>query len=116
MIDIREIPFNQTMLKQAVGDNELEFYNVNMRNNDGGRTVELKLTATDGSRKVLVLADRGYCIEQREVKLRPYLGRIERNDEICRLYKEEHLTQAFLADLFSITQPSVSLIIKGAGK
>lgn len=59
-----------------------------------------------------MLADRGFCIEAREVELKPYKGREERNKEIWRLYNEEHLTQVFLANLFNITQPSVSLIVK----
>ena len=73
---------------------------------------DLKITDSDGWRKVVVLADRGFCIEPREVKLKPFSGREERNREIWRLYNEEHLTQVFLANLFSITQPSVSLIVK----
>ena len=95
-MEIKEIPFNQTMLKKAAGEDEIEF----------------KITDSEGRRKVVVLADRGFCIEPREVKLKPFCGREERNREIWRLYNEEHLTQVFLANLFSITQPSVSLIIK----
>ena len=111
-MEIKDIPFNQTMLKKAAGGDEIEYYNINQRGETGGRTLELKLTDAEGRRRVVVLADRGFCIEQRNVELRPYLGREERNKEIWRLYNEEHLTQVFLANLFSITQPSVSLIIK----
>ena len=112
MVEIKEIPFNQTMLKKAIGDDELESYNINLRNEGGGRALELKITCTDGARRVVVLTDRGFCVDTREVKLHPFYGKDERNAEIYRLYKDEHLTQVFLADLFSITQPSVSLIIK----
>ncbi len=111
-MEIKEIPFNQTMLKKAAGESEVEFYNINQRDENGGRTLELKLTDADGRRKVVVLADRGYCIEERQVELKPFAGREERNREIWRLYNEEHLTQVFLANLFNITQPSVSLIVK----
>lgn len=111
-MEIKEIPFNQTMLKKAAGEDEIEYYNINQRDENGGRTLELKITDSEGRRKVVVLADRGFCIEAREVKLKPFCGREERNREIWRLYNEEHLTQVFLANLFSITQPSVSLIIK----
>ena len=72
----------------------------------------MKITCADGTRRVVVLTDRGFCVDTREVKLYPFYGKDERNAEIYRLYKDEHLTQVFLADLFSITQPSVSLIIK----
>lgn len=111
-MEIKEIPFNQTMLKKAAGEDEIEYYNINQRDENGGRTLELKITDSEGRRKVVVLADRGFCIEAREVELKPFSGREERNREIWRLYNEEHLTQVFLANLFSITQPSVSLIIK----
>ena len=97
-MEIKEIPFNQTMLKKAAGEDEIEYYNINQRDENGGRTLELKITDSEGRRKV--------------VKLKPFCGREERNREIWRLYNEEHLTQVFLANLFSITQPSVSLIIK----
>lgn len=106
-MEIKEIPFNQTMLKKAAGEDEIEYYNINQRDENGGRTLELKITDSEGRRKVVVLADRGFCIEAREVELKPFSGR-----EIWRLYNEEHLTQVFLANLFSITQPSVSLIVK----
>ena len=111
-MEIKDIPFNQTMLKKAAGKDEIEYYNINQRGETGGRTLELKLTDADGKRRVVVLADRGFCIEEKEIELRPFFGREERNKEIWRLYNEEHLTQVFLANLFSITQPSVSLIIK----
>ncbi len=111
-MDIKDIPFNQTMIQKAVGKAEVESYNINLRCESGGKALELKITDADGSRRVVVLTDRGFCIETREIKLRPFYGKDERNAEIWRLYKDEHLTQVFLANLFSITQPSVSLIIK----
>ena len=112
MVDIKDIPINQMILKKAIGGDELESYNINLRNEGGGRALELKITCADGTRRVVVLTDRGFCVDTREVKLHPFYGKDERNAEIYRLYKDEHLTQVFLADLFSITQPSVSLIIK----
>lgn len=111
-MDIRDIPFNQTMIKKVVGNAEVESYNINMRCESGGRALELKITEADGGRRVVVLTDRGFCIDVREIELRSFYGKEERNAEIWRLYKNEHLTQVFLANLFSITQPSVSLIIK----
>ena len=29
MVEIKEIPFNQTMLKKAAGEDEIEYYNIN---------------------------------------------------------------------------------------
>ena len=36
MVDIKDIPFNQMILKKAIGDDELESYNINLRNEGGG--------------------------------------------------------------------------------
>ena len=110
-MDIKEIPFNQNMVQKAVGDAEIEFYNINLRVGTGGKALELKITDKDGKRRVVVLNDRGFCIDSRDVELRPFYSKEERNKEIWRLYNEEHLTQVFLANLFSLTQPSVSLIV-----
>ena len=58
-MEIKEIPFNQTMLKKAAGEDEIEYYNINQRDENGGRTLELKITDGEGRRKVVVLADAG---------------------------------------------------------
>lgn len=52
-MEIKEIPFNQTMLKKAVGEDEIEYYNINQRDENGGRTLELKITDGEGRRKVV---------------------------------------------------------------
>ena len=33
MVEIKEIPFNQTMLKKAAGEDEIEYYNINYGGN-----------------------------------------------------------------------------------
>ena len=78
-MEIKEIPFNQTMLKKAAGEDEIEYYNINQRDENGGRTLELKITDSEGRRKVVVLADRGFCIEAREVELKPFCGILHRS-------------------------------------
>ena len=50
MVEIKEIPFNQTMLKKAAGEDEIEYYNINQRDENGGRTLELKITDSEGRR------------------------------------------------------------------
>ncbi len=90
----------------------IEFCLYNPRSKTGMRSWEVKIKNADGSRSVLVIRDSGVNIEQVEVPVRRFATRAERNAEICRLYSEENLSQVFLANLFSITQPSVSLIIK----
>ena len=54
MVDIKDIPINQMILKKAIGDDELESYNINLRNEGGGRALELKITCADGTRRVVV--------------------------------------------------------------
>ncbi len=111
-MEIKDIPFSQSAIARAAGGDEIEFYNVNMRGQSGCCELELKLLKENGERKIIVLCDRGTRVEHREVKLKDFFSRDERDFEICRLYKEEHLTQVFLANLFKLTQPSVSLFKK----
>ena len=90
----------------------IEFCLYNPRSKTGMRSWEVKIKNADGSRSVLVIRDSGVNIEQVEVPVRRFATRAERNAEIYRLYSEENLSQVFLANLFGVTQPSVSLIIK----
>ena len=90
----------------------IEFCLYNPRSKTGMRSWEVKIKNADGSRSVLVIRDSGVNIEQIEVPVRRFGTRAERNAEIYRLYSEENLSQVFLANLFGVTQPSVSLIIK----
>ena len=90
----------------------IEFCLYNPRSKTGMRSWEVKVKNADGSRSVLVIRDSGVNIEQIEVPVRRFATRAERNAEIYRLYSEENLSQVFLANLFGVTQPSVSLIIK----
>ena len=94
----------------------IEFCLYNPRSKTGMRSWEVKIKNTDGSRSVLVIRDSGINIEQIEVPVRRFATRAERNAEIYRLYSEENLSQVFLANLFGVTQPSVSLIVNRKGK
>ena len=94
-MEIKEIPFNQTMLKKAAGEDEIEYYNINQRDENGGRTLELKITDSEGRRKVVVLADRGFCIEAREVELKPFCGR-EQERERPAHHSFQHCTYFIL--------------------
>lgn len=96
----------------AAKGGKVEFCLYNPRSKTGMRSWEVKIKNADGSRSVLVIRDSGVKLEQENVEVRRFSTRAERNAEIWRLYNEEHLTQVFLANLFSITQPSVSLIVK----
>ena len=83
------------------------------RNKSGIKTWELKLRCEGGKRKILVVRDYGFELDCEEIKINPFKNRAERNDEILRLYNEKGLSQVFLASIFNISQPSVSLIING---
>ena len=94
----------------------IEFCLYNPRSKTGMRSWEVKVKNADGSRSVLVIRDSGVNIEQIEVPVRRFATRAERNAEIYRLYSEENLSQVFLANLFCVTQPSVSLIVNRKAK
>ena len=81
-MEIKEIPFNQTMLKKAEGEDEIEYYNINQRDENGGRTLELKITDSEGRRKVVVLADRGVLHRAKRSKVKTVLrqGRTQQGD------------------------------------
>lgn len=103
----------KTMLKKFAVGGTVEFENYLPRSKSGMRTWELKIREADGSRRILVIRDSGLNVTGTEVAVQPFTNRAERNAEICRLYNECHLSQVFLANLFNISQPAVSVIIKG---
>lgn len=61
----------------------------------------------------MVVRDSGISLSQTEVAVQSFKTRAERNKEIYRLYHEEGLSQVFLANLFNMSQPSISIIVKG---
>ena len=104
---------DNTMLKKFAAGGTVEFENYLPRSKSGMRTWELKIRDADGSRRIVVIRDSGLNITGTEVHVQAFTNRAERNEEICRLYNECHLSQVFLANLFNISQPAVSVIIKG---
>ncbi len=102
---------NEKLLKQIAGDGEIEYCFYNKRSKSGTQTWEIKIINADNSRRIVVVRDYGFEIKYKEIKINPFKTRAERNKEIYRLYHEEGLSQQFLANLFGISQPSVSVII-----
>ncbi len=100
---------NET-LKHIAGDGTIEFCLYNPRSKSGMPTWELKIKNANDTRKIVVICDSGFEISTEQVKINPFKTRAERNAEI---YHEEGLSQVFLANLFNISQPSVSLIVNG---
>lgn len=101
---------NET-LKHIACDGTIEFCNYNPRSRSGMRTWELKIKNADGTRKIMMVRDSGISLDIFEIKVNPFATREARNREICRLYNEEGLSQLFLANLFNMSQPSVSVIV-----
>lgn len=110
---MRGIPLDETIEKSLSLQGEIEFCLYTPRNKTGIQTWELKLKTDTGKRKIIVVRDRGFEIIREEVAIRPFKTRAERNAEIVRLYKEQGLSQLFLANLFNISQPSISMIVSG---
>ncbi len=106
-----EIALDENVLKEITAEGNIEFSYYTPRNKIGVRSWELKIKNPDGRRKIMVVRDYGFDIVKEEVKIKHFKTRMERNEEISRLYHEEGLSQMFLANLFNITQPSVSLIV-----
>ncbi len=104
---------DKTLLEKFVAGGMVEFENYLPRSKSGMRTWELKIKDEDGSRRIVIIRDSGLNVTGTEVAVRPFTNRAERNEEICRLYNECQLSQVFLANLFNISQPAVSVIIKG---
>ncbi len=106
---------NET-LKHIAGDGRIEFCLYNPRSKSGMPTWELKIKSTDGTRKIMVIRDNGISISRTEVAVQSFKTRAERNKEIYRLYYDEGLSQMFLANIFNMSQPSISLILKNDKK
>ena len=100
-MNIKDVPFTQKVIKDAIGSGEVEFFNFSPNSKSGIKNLEMKIYYPDGQRKVIILHN---------VNL--FNNREERNKEILRLYTEKNLSQAFLANLFGLSQPAISVIIK----
>ena len=112
MIIMAKVPFNEAKFKQIAGNCTAEYVNYMPRGKNGMRCWEIKAQKPDGDYMVVVLCDYGYKVNGKTVEITPFKNRDGRNKEIYRLYHEEGLSQLFLANLFNMSQPSVSLIVK----
>ena len=94
-------PFDKARFKHIAGDGVAEDFNYS------------KVRYPDGKCKVVVMRDSGFSITGEVIDVNEFTSREQRNAEIYRLYHEYALSQVFLGKLFSISQPSVSLIVNG---
>lgn len=104
-------PFNAERFKHIAGNGKAEFFYYMPRSNLGMPKWEIKVRYPDDICKIVVMRDSGFNITGEVIEVNDFENRIERNEEIYRLYHEEGLSQLFLANLFNISQPSVSLIV-----
>lgn len=105
------IPFNEAKFKQIADGYMAEYVNYMPRGKNGLRCWEIKASAQDGTCEIVVLRDYGYKIDGEVIAINSFSDRAGRNEEICRLYNEKNVSQVFLANLFNMSQPSVSLIV-----
>ncbi len=107
-----EVEYNEKLFKKLAGDGEAEFCNYMPRGTTGMRKWEIKVRYDDGSCKIVVISDSGFNITGKVIEINPVTTRKERNAEIIRFYNEEGLSQVFLGNLFNVSQPTVSIIVK----
>lgn len=108
------ISFDETKFNQIAPGCTAEYVNYLPRGKNGLRCWEVKAQKPDGECKIVVMRDYGYKIEGEIIEIMPFNDRAGRNSEIVRLYNDKNLSQVFLANLFHLTQPSVSIILKAA--
>lgn len=105
------IPFNQSEIRNVVKNGEIENFYMTMTKK-GHRKLELQIYYPEGNRQFFILKDKGYTIERRQIYIKPFENKSERNTEIFRLYKEEKMTQEFIGKIFGLKQPTIAGIVK----
>lgn len=109
---MKQIHYNEKVFKQIDGEDCIaEDYNYMPRSNFGMRKWEIKTRCPDGHYKIIVLSDSGFSASGEVIEIKDYKTRDKRNAEICRLYHEHGLSQVFLAKVFNMCQPSISVIV-----
>ena len=108
---LKKLSFNEAKFKQLAPDCTAEYVNYMPRGKNGMRCWEIKAQKSDGDYTIVVLCDYCYKVDGKTVEITPFKNRDGRNEEIYRLYHEEGLSQLFLANLFNMSQPSVSVIV-----
>lgn len=115
-INLSGTVFSDDYVRNMLDDAQLINYNFMKRGRDGMQTLEIQIIDQDAHKSVIVLNDMGSHVLKRVVRIGIIRNRSERNREIQRLYWDEGLSQAFLADIFGLAQSSISLIAKEVRK
>ncbi len=108
---MEQMPFDKRRFEHIAGKCEAEYFNYLPRSNAGMRKWEIKARYEDGICKIVVMRDSGFNITGEVIEVNDFTNREERNGEIYRLYHDEGLSQLFLAKIFNMSQPSVSIIV-----
>lgn len=103
------------LIKEEIKHGKVDFLHVVNNPRYGIKTTELKIFYSNGERRLFVVRDFAYRVEVEKIFINTYQNRAARNAEICRLYNEKFLSQNFIANIFNLSQPSISLIINKGG-
>lgn len=108
---MEQTPFDKRRFEHISGKCEAEYFNYLPRSRSGMRKWEIKARYGDDTSKIVVMRDSGFNITGEVIEVNDFINREERNEEIYRLYHNEGLSQIFLAKVFNMSQPSISLIV-----
>ncbi len=108
---MEQTPFDKRRFEHIAGKCEAEYFNYLPRSRSGMRKWEIKARYGDDTSKIVVMRDSGFNITGEVIEVNDFINREERNEEIYRLYHNEGLSQIFLAKVFNMSQPSISLIV-----
>ena len=108
---MKKLPYDEKLFKRIAGNCKAEFYTYLPHDRTGMRRWEIKALYSDGIAKIVVLTDSGTRVSGEVIEVPAFASREERNGVIRTLYKQKGVSQTFLAKLFMVTQPTISIIV-----
>lgn len=109
--DILNFDYLPEKINTILRSGKLIYYYVFSRTVNTIPKTELCILDTSGFKKIYTIGDCGNAIQIKEISVNAFQTKAERNSEIYHLYHKEGLSQLFLAKLFNISQPTISLIV-----
>ncbi|EOU1649762.1 hypothetical protein [Clostridium perfringens] len=91
-------------------DGFIENYNV-YQTLEGYKKLELQIQYSNNYSSFFIITDNGNIIDKREITIRPFSNKKERNKEIKRLFFKEGMTQVFIGKVFRLSQSTISGIV-----
>ena len=91
---------------------DIIFQKYNPRSRNGIVNWELKIKLPNNKYKFIVIEDSVDGINIKEISVKKFVDKEERDKEIYTLYTTQWLSQLFLSEIFKLSQPSISLILK----